>query len=78
MIEHLQVLDTSHWKHPADEWVVRSQTYHHRDAGWMARLVHLPILVQALLPEWQARWRHSLLNVLFPAGHTWIPGSDWF
>jgi hypothetical protein len=60
MIDHLEVLDTWHWKHPADEWVVRCQTYHHRDAGWMAR------------------WRHSLLNVLFPAGHTWIPGSDWF
>jgi predicted N-acetyltransferase YhbS len=151
MIDHLEAVDTSHWKHPADEWVVRSQTYHHRDAGWMARLVHLPTLVQALLPEWQARWRHSLshwsgdvlllvggepcmlriegtelrlispstsaadaiqltpqtftqivfgyqpvpravqqkrqslksdllavLNVLFPACHTWIPGSDWF
>lgn len=151
MIDHLEVLDTSHWEHPTDEWVVRSQSYHHRDAGWMARLVHLPTLAQAILPEWQTRWRRSLshwsgdvllivgeeqciprfdgtelhlvdqpasateaiqltpqafiqivfgyrpaayaldqhsqslkgdlrsvLNVLFPLGHTWIPASDWF
>jgi len=151
MIDHLEVLDTSHWEHPTDEWVVRSQSFHHRDAGCMARLVHLPTLAQALLPEWQTRWRRSLshwsgdvllivgeeqcilridgtelhlvdqpasateaiqltpqafiqilfgyrpvayaldqhgqsikgnlrsvLNVLFPLGHTWIPGSDWF
>jgi predicted N-acetyltransferase YhbS len=151
MIEHLEVFDTSNWEHPADEWVVRSQSFHHRDTGWMARVVHLPTLDHALLPEWQARWRRSLshwsgdvvlivgeerctlridgtelqlvdqpiraadiiqmtpqtfiqilfgyrpvawavqkhsqsingdllsvLNVLFPSGHTWIPASDWF
>jgi predicted N-acetyltransferase YhbS len=151
MIDHLEVLDTSHWEHPTDEWVVRSQSFHHRDAGWMARLVHLPTLAQALLPEWQAHWRRSLshwsgdvllivgeeqcllridgtelllvdqpastteaiqltpqafiqivfgyrpvtyaldqhgqsikgdlrsvLDILFPLDHTWIPASDWF
>lgn len=151
MIDHLEVPDTSHWQHPAEEWVVRSQVYHHRDAGWMARLVDLPTVAQAMLPEWQARWRRSLvhwsgnlllrvgnagcmlqingpelrlvhsesdttgiieltselftqvlfgyrsiasamhqqgatirddvltvLNVLFPTGHCWIPASDWF
>ena len=151
MIDHLEVPDTSHWKHPADEWVVRSQSFHHRDAGWMARLVDLPAVTQAMLPEWQERWRRSLahwsgnvlltvgdescmlqiegselqlvnqdidaaeviqltperftqvlfgyrptasvvhqhgtliyndllsvLNVLFPTGHCWIPASDWF
>lgn len=151
LIDHLEVLDTSHWTHPAEEWVVCSQSFHHRDAGWMARLVDLPTLAQALLPEWQERWRQSLshwsgkvlltvgeqscilqiegrelrlvkqvtgaaeviqmtpelftqvvfgyrpvawavhqagqvvnsellavLKVLFPVGHTWIPGSDWF
>jgi predicted N-acetyltransferase YhbS len=151
MIDHLEVFDTSNWEHPADDWVVRSQSFHHRDAGWMARLVHLPTVAQTLLPEWQARWRRSLshwsgnvlliageeqcilridgtelqlvdhpieaadaiqmtlqsfiqilfgyrpaawavhqhrqsikgdllsvLNVLFPQGHTWIPASDWF
>lgn len=60
MIEHLEVFETSNWDHPAEEGVVRSQSFHHRDAGWMARLVHLPTLAQALLPEWQARWRRSL------------------
>jgi predicted N-acetyltransferase YhbS len=151
MIDHLEVPDTSHWQHPADEWVLRSQSLHHRDAGWMARLVDLPTVAQAMLPEWQERWRRSLaywsgnllftagdesfilhvdgselrlvnsgidaseviqltselftqvlfgyrsiasaihehatfmrddvlsvLNVLFPTGHSWIPASDWF
>lgn len=151
IIDRLEVFDTCNWEHPADEWVVRSQSFHHRDAGWMARLVHLSTLAQALLPEWQGRWRRSLshwsgnvllivgeeqcnlhidrtelllvdrpigeadtiqmtpqvfiqilfgyrpvawavhqhsqstkddllsvLNVLFPLGHTWIPASDWF
>ena len=72
MIDHLEVLDTSHWKHPADEWVVRSQSFHHRDAGWMARLVNLPTFSQAMLPEWQERWRRSLShwsgNVLLTVG----------
>lgn len=150
MIDALQVPDTSHWQHPPEEWAIRSQTYHHRFAAWMARLVSLPTLIQALLPAWQARWRQSLahwsgtislmvgedtctlqldstqlqrvdapergtmvrlspqcftqlvfgyrpvafilrqgkqslpdavvtvLKVLFPYGHTWIPASDWF
>jgi predicted N-acetyltransferase YhbS len=60
MIDHLEVPDTSHWKHPADEWVVRSQSFHHRDAGWMARLVDLATFAQAMLPEWQERWLQSL------------------
>jgi len=60
IVDHLEVIDTSHWDHPADEWVVRSQTFHHRDAGWMARLVDLTTLAQAMLPEWQERWRRSL------------------
>jgi hypothetical protein len=150
LIDALQVPDTSHWRHPPEEWAIRSQTYHHRFAAWMARLVSLPTLAQALLPAWQARWRQSLahwsgtitlmvgedtctlrfdstqlqlsessesttmvrlspqrftqlvfgyrpvaltlqqeeqsppdevvtvLSVLFPYGHTWIPLSDWF
>jgi hypothetical protein len=150
LIDALQVPDTSHWRHPPEEWAIRSQTYHHRFAAWMARLVSLPTLAQALLPAWQARWRQSLahwsgtialmvgedtctlrfdstqlqlsessesatmvrlspqrftqlvfgyrpvaltlqqeeqsppdevvtvLSVLFPYGHTWIPSSDWF
>ena len=151
MIDNLEVPDTTMWRHPADEWGVRSQSFHHRYAGWMARLVHLPTLAQEILPEWQARWQRSLarwsgaislvvdgevctlsingpeltlleqnnpsafmlhlttqefiqilfgyrpisqtleqreqsissdllsvLNILFPVGHTWIPSSDGF
>jgi hypothetical protein len=72
MIDHLEVPDTSHWQHPADEWVVLTQSLHHRDAGWMARLVDLPTVAQAMLPEWQERWRRSLAhwsgNLLFITG----------
>ncbi len=60
MIDHLEVVDTSHWKHPSDEWVIRSQSFHHKDAGWMARLVDLSTFTQAILPEWQERWQRSL------------------
>ena len=84
IIDHLEILDTSHWQHPADEWVVRSQTFHHRDNGWMGRLVDLSTLAQAMLPEWQARWRSSLShwigNVLLTVGyescHLQIEGNE--
>lgn len=62
MIDHLEAPDTSHWTRSADGWVVCSQSFHHRDAGWMARLVDLPTLAQAMLPEWQERWRRSLFH----------------
>ncbi len=60
MIEQLEVPETSQWRHPADEWVLKSEEYHHRDAGWMARFVHLPTFMQAMLPELQARWQKGL------------------
>ena len=62
MIDTLEVPDTTMWQHPADEWSVLSQTFHHRNTGWMARLVDLAVLAQELLPEWQARWRRSLAH----------------
>lgn len=62
MIDTLEVPDTTMWRHPADEWGVLSQTFHHRHTGWMARLVDLAVLALALLPEWQARWRRSLAH----------------
>jgi hypothetical protein len=68
MIGHLEVLDTSHWTHPADEWVVRIQSFHHRDAGWMARLVDLPTFTQTMLPEWQ-----SAGDDLYPTGQAHSP-----
>lgn len=151
LLEHLEVGDLSTWDMPVLGWAVRKQTFCHRRAGWMARLVNLPALTRAMLPEWQARWRRSLahwsgdvslvvgdeaftfrfagtdlqlletsdlcantfsltpqafiqvvfgyrlitsvmqsnmqvvsddlttvLAILFPTGHTWIPTSDWF
>lgn len=149
MTDSLEVPDVSQWRSPANEWSVRELTVHHRYAGWMARLVNYPALLQAILPELRARWQRSLaqwsgdiilnvdgesamlrldgsavqfldavnttayrvdlssqalvqlvfgyrplarltnishlpagvgsaLSILFPTGHTWIPGSDWF
>ncbi len=62
MVENLEVGDISTWDNPTFGWSVREQTFRHRHAGWMARLVSLPALTQAMLPEWQARWQHSLAH----------------
>ncbi|GHO51912.1 GNAT family N-acetyltransferase [Ktedonobacter robiniae] len=61
-IAHLEVPDTSHWHGPAEEWGIRTVQAHHRYAGWMGRIVHLPTFLDALLPELQARWRRSLAH----------------
>jgi len=47
---------------PVFGWAVREQTFRHRHAAWMARLVHLSALTRAMLPEWQVRWRRSLAH----------------
>ncbi len=60
MIDTLEVPDTSHWDAPSLEWGVRAMSYHHRFAGWMARLTDLHLLMRSILPELQARWRRSL------------------
>ena len=62
MVENLEVVDTSTWDSPTFGWAVREQTFRHRNAGWMARLVSLPALMQAMLPEWQVRWQCSLAH----------------
>lgn len=62
LAEELEVADLSTWDKPVFGWAVREQTFRHRNAGWMARLVNLPALTRALLPEWQARWRRSLAS----------------
>ena len=62
MVENLEVVDISTWDNPTFGWAVREQTFRHRNAGWMARLVSLPTLIQAMLPEWQARWQRSLAH----------------
>ena len=62
MAEHLEVVNISSWDSPILGWAVREQTFRHRNAGWMARLVSLSALTQAMLPEWQARWQRSLAH----------------
>jgi predicted N-acetyltransferase YhbS len=62
MVENLEVSDISNWDMPVFGWAVREQTFRHRSAGWMARLVNLSALTRAMLPEWQARWQRSLAN----------------
>lgn len=59
LADHLSVPDTSDWDDPVHGWSVKSQTHHHPDAGWMARIASLPALAQAMLPEWQAHWQRS-------------------
>lgn len=62
LVEKLEVVDISTWDMPVFGWAVREQTFHHRNAGWMARLVSVPALTLAMLPEWQARWQRSLAH----------------
>jgi predicted N-acetyltransferase YhbS len=62
LIDHLEVPDTSNWQHPAEEWVIRSETVHHRNAGWQGRVVGLAGLMRAIQPELQARWRRALAD----------------
>ena len=62
MAEHLEVVDISTWDAPVFGWAVREQTFRHCNAAWMARLVSLPALTRAMLPEWQARWQRSLAH----------------
>lgn len=44
---------------PVRAWAMRGETYMLRPAGWMARLVSLRHLLQALAPELERRWRRS-------------------
>ncbi len=62
LADHLSVPDTSAWNDPIHGWSVRSQTYHHPDAGWMARVGSLSALAQSMLPEWQQRWQRSAVR----------------
>ncbi|GER91331.1 hypothetical protein KDW_54930 [Dictyobacter vulcani] len=61
-IDQLEVPDTSHWEDPSEEWGVRGSQFHHRFAGWMGRIAHLPTLFNAMLPELEARWQRSLAH----------------
>lgn len=62
MIQRLEVPDTSQWDTAHEGWSVLSQTYHHRYAGCMARLVHFPSLLEPMLPEMRVRWQNTLAH----------------
>ena len=76
MVEQLEVADISNWDAPVFGRAVREQTFRHRNAGWMARLVSLPALTRAMLPEWQARWQHSLAH--WSGDVTMVVGDEAF
>jgi predicted N-acetyltransferase YhbS len=62
MADNLEVVELSDWDMPVLGWAVREHTFRHRNAAWMARLVSLPALTRAMLPEWRARWLRSLAH----------------
>ena len=62
LAEQLEVTDISNWDAPVFGWTVREQTFRHRNAAWMARLVNLPVLTRGMLPEWQRRWEVALAH----------------
>ncbi len=76
LAENLEAVDISTWDMPVFGWSVHEQTFRHRNAGWMARLVNLPVLTRAMLPEWQERWKHSLAN--FSGDISLIVGDEAF
>jgi predicted N-acetyltransferase YhbS len=76
LIDHLEVGETNTWDWPVFGWAVREQTFRHRDAGWMARLVSLPAVLRAILPEWQARWQRSLAH--WSGEISFVVGEDSF
>ncbi len=51
---------------PVRAWAMRGETYTLRPAGWMARLVSLRHLLQALAPELNHRWRHARIPWVGP------------
>ncbi len=59
LADNLAVRDTTAWGEPSHGWSVRSETYAHPNAGWMARPGRLADLIRAAAPEWQARLAHN-------------------
>lgn len=57
LADHLTAADTSDWGEPSREGSIRSVTYRHPDAGWMARVADAGTLVEGMLPAWSARLR---------------------
>ncbi len=62
LVENLEAVDFTGWDQTCFGWAVHEQTFRHRDAGWMARLVSLSALSRAMLPELRARWKRSMAS----------------
>lgn len=43
----------------SDHLSLRSQVTSTPDADWMARVAHVPTLIDAILPLWNERWQHN-------------------
>lgn len=59
LADNLSIADTSGWSNPQRGWSVRSETYAHTRAAWMARIVSLRRVAEGLLPAWQERLEWS-------------------
>lgn len=59
LTDHLALPDTSRREHVTTLWSVESRTYHHPNAGWVARPADLGRLLDSLLPTWGERWAKS-------------------
>ena len=55
LCDNLGVADTSNWQDANRGWSVRTETYHHPRAGWMARPLSLRRILESLRPVWHAR-----------------------
>lgn len=55
LADNLSIADTSGWQNPQRGWSIRSETYAHRRAAWMGRIVSLRRVAEAMLPAWQER-----------------------
>ena len=62
LIDHLLASETSTGGSASRSWSVQSQTYHHADTGWLARLGSIQVLAEAMLPEWQERWQQGAVR----------------
>lgn len=60
LIDTLEVPEEIAARDTPQAWSVRDQTFHQRHAAWQGRLVSLPALTRAMLPEWQERWHRAL------------------
>ena len=55
LVDNLSIADTSGWSNPQRGWAIRGETYAHRRAAWMGRIVSLRRVAAAMLPAWQER-----------------------